>query len=607
MIIPALVNYYDRLAAAPGSDIAPFGFSRQKITFCVTVRPDGSLVEIADARLDEVDARGKSRLAPTLLVVPGQAKPPGSGINPCLLWDNAAYMLGWKSDDPDPDRTRACFEAFRHRHSALEDEIDDEGFRAVCAFLRAHDPRDFHPDERLVDALRSFGVFRLEGMHQYIHERARIVEWFTRSLDAGTPTGADAPRVIPSLTTGTPARIARLHEPKLKGVWGAQSSGAALVSFNIASAESYGKSQGENAPVSEQDAFKYCTALNVLLRERTVRVGDTTVVWWADAAEGDEMSAILGAAMGDADFTLGADAEDAGRADRLERVLADLAAGRMPDLTGTETGFNVLGLAPNAARLAVRFWWRGPIAHVFANLVQHHADARLEPVPPNEAGRPMSIARVVRETARVLGDRLDYDTISPTLAGEVVRAVLMGKLYPMSLLEAIVRRTRADGKLTHARAAIVKACIVRRRRVLAGGAHTTQEVPVSIDPQGPVPYQLGRLFAVLEKTQEDALGSVNSSIRETSFGSASATPAAIFPRLVRLHQHHLGKLEGGRRINRDKLMQEICGEIDRFPKHLNLEGQGLFQVGYYHQRQDLFTKKPNTTEAPEPALAAEEN
>lgn len=600
MILPALISYYDRLAAAPDSDIAPFGFSQQKISFCVELDTRGSLVRIADAREEVEDARGKPRLLARSLVVPGQSKPPGSGVNPCLLWDNPAYMLGWNADDDTPDRTRDCFGAFRDKHLALRDEIDDDAFDAVCTFLASWDPDAFEPDDQLAEFLASFGVFRVGNAQEYVHERPSIRAWYAASIEAAEANADDLTPLTPSLISGRPARIARLHEPKIRGVWGAQTAGAALVSFNEPAFESYGKSQGDNAPVGKQDAFKYCTALNRLLSDpqRRAQVGDMTVVWWADAP--DAFCAELVATMfaGTLPDDPGDDAEDAGRLLRLRDALDRISRGLLPDddLSGMDSGFHVLGLSPNAARLSVRLWWSGPMRALLQRVAQHHADAALEPVPTRDAARPLSIHAIVRETARVHGDRPDMDTVSPTLAGELTRAVLSGGLYPRSLLDSVVRRVRTEGRVTHARAAITKACITRCRRAVARGG-SFEEVPVSLNKQGPEAYQLGRLFAALEKTQADALGTIDASIRDRYFGSASATPAAVFPRLIRLSQHHMGKLDEGRKVTRERLIQEICSKLNRLPPHLNLEAQGLFQIGYYHQREDLFTARPKA-EAP---------
>ncbi|QDU72625.1 type I-C CRISPR-associated protein Cas8c/Csd1 [Mucisphaera calidilacus] len=608
MILPSLIDYYDRLVADPEAEVVPFGYSLQKISFCVVLNPSGKLVEIADARVPVETTGGKQKLLARQVRVAGQAKPSGSGLNPCLLWDNAAYLLGWKADDPKPERTRASFEAYRDHHLDLRKEINDEGFDAVCRFLETWDSVAFEPDEATCAYLSSFGLFRLDGERGYVHQRRGVDGWYQRTLQA-QPSGAEdsTEQHAQSLISGLPRTIARLHEPKIQGVWGAQSAGATIVSFNSEASESYGKKQGHNAPVSQEEAFKYCTVLKRLLadRDRVEQIGDTTAVWWVDSPEAKVAEDVMAKAAfarffntfdEDSEDHDAVAAEDAADRERLKTAIQKLTRGELPDLDGVDEGFHVLGLSPNAARLSVRFWWSGPLRDMLERVAQHHADARLLPVPPREQGRPMTIFRVLQATARHDGTppKPDAKAIAHKLAGEVARSVFSGGPYPQSLLEAIVRRVRTDGVITHTRAAIVKACITRRRRVLAGPGGRFQEVPVSLNPDGPGPYQLGRLFAVLEKTQTDALPGTNRTIREGYFSSASATPAAVFPRLLRLSQHHLAKLDPGFKTNREKLIQEVCSHLETFPKQLKLEEQGLFQIGYYHQRQDLFTKKSET-------------
>jgi CRISPR-associated protein Csd1 len=605
MILASLIDYYDRLAADPENPVPDFGFSVQQISFCVVLNADGTLNNIDDIRRTVAVGNGKERVVSAKKIVPGQSKPSGSGLNPCLLWDNAAYMLGYKPDDPKPKRTQESFEEFRKQHLARQADIDDPAFDAVCTFLKRWDPSAFDPNDPTKEALSSFGVFRVYPAQEFVHQRPAIRQWYleneVNATDAGKETIA-----FPSLLSGRIAPVARLHEPAIKGVFGAQSSGARLVSFNSDAFESYGKSQGQLAPVAEDEAFKYCTALNALLADGTRRtsIGDATLVWWADRPTevGESLIAeFFGIRVEEAE---GPSAEDKQSIDRVKNAVGRLRRGLMPDdFPDGQVGFHVLGLSPNAARLSVRFWWSGSLGEMVERLRRHHQDLLLEPIPEREGYNPITVNRMARETARILGDRPDSKTIDPSLSGEITRAVLSGTPYPMTLLQTIIRRVRNDGHITYGRCAIVKACITRRKRVLAGSRGSFEEVPVSLNHNGPVPYQLGRLFAVLEKTQADAIPGVSAGVRERYFGSASATPASIFPRLLRMTQHHMSKLHDGQRVNRDKLIQEICASVDSFPRHLNLEEQGLFQIGYYHQRQDLFTKKPE----PETAATGEEN
>ena len=570
MILNALVEYYDRLAADSDQDIAPFGFSRQKISFEVVLGPDGSLAGFQDARIER-----DGRRLPRLLVVPGQAKPPGSGLSPCFLWDNAAYLLGFKADDPNPNRTQQAFEAFRKRHLALEEEIGDQVFSAVCAFLRAWKPADAAKHPELVEIVGAFGVFRIQGAHEYLHERPKAIDYWRKQIGGRS----DGP-IAPSLISGEEQPIARLHEPKIKGVIGAQSAGATIISFNLDAFKSYHKEQNFNAPVGIADAFRYCTALDRLTSDanRRVLLGDTTVVFWSNRPTAFE--SVFGPVL---DTTT---AEDAATLDRLRGFFSRLnrvvAGERFDD---ADMPFYVLGLSPNAARLSVRFWQSGTVQQFAERLGQHIADLELAGAP--KEAPPLTIRRMLDETAR---ERKD---IRPLLSGAVMRAILSGGPYPQSLFSGVLTRIHADARVSHPRVAILKAFLLRKAR-LSG---QDKEIPVSLNKDHPeAAYHIGRLFAVLEKTQEEAFDNkLNSTIKDRYFSSASSAPVAVMPRILRLHAYHLNKIENpGRRTNLEKLVQEICTRVDGFPGHLPLDEQGLFFIGYYHQRQDLFTRKSDS-------------
>jgi len=576
MILQKLVEYYDRLAADPEGNVAPMGFSRQKVSFEVVLKPDGTLAEFHDARIEET-----GRMIPRLLVVPGQAKPSGSGLNPGFLWDNSQYVLGYKPDDPKPDRTQKAFEAFRDHHLALDAEIADAAFSAICRFLRSWDPQSVAEHFELKEIVGSFGVFRIQGAMEYVHDRPKVKAYWVKqaTFEDGTPSA-------PSLISGEVQRIARLHEPKIKGVRGGQSSGATLVAFNDEAYESYGKSQSFNAPVGIDDAFRYCTALNQLTTDkmRQVHLGDTTVVYWSEKPTPfeDELFGVFEAH----------DAEDTETLDRVKGFFGRLRRAVLGDrLDDADVPFYVLGLSPNAARISVRFWLTSTVQQFAEHLGQHLADFELAGAPPHM--KPISLQRIIDQTAR------ERDEIQPLLSGSVLRAVLSGGPYPQTFVAAVLRRLRVDGQTDgvngHIRAAVVKAYLARKARL----RKQQESIAMSLDIKCPhAAYHLGRLFAALEKTQEDALGGeLNVTIKDRYFSSASANPVAAFPRLLRLHAHHLDKLgseKRGLKIAREKLVQEICGQMGAatgFPTHLPLDDQGLFFIGYYHQRQDFFTSK----------------
>ncbi|QDU88410.1 CRISPR-associated protein (Cas_Csd1) [Pirellulimonas nuda] len=586
MILQALNAYYERLAADPESDVAPYGYSRQQIAFVVVVNADGSLHEIQDARVED----GKGKLRNQSLIVLGNSKPTGSGINPCFLWDNTAYALGYKAKDEKPERTRKAFEAFRKRHLDAEAEVDDPEFGAVCRFLESWSPDGAESHPTLTDAPTGFGVFKLRGATHFVHEQASVKAWWeAMATDSASTEEASESQC---LVTGLVGPIARLHEPKIKGVWGGQPAGALLCSVDTAftAATSYGKSQGGNFPVGETPAFQYCTALNRLLdraNNRRLSVGDTSVVFWtAKPSPAEAWIAEL--------FNPSTKAEDETTLSKVRPLLDAIARGSFPpEFDDPNSPFYVLGLAPNAARVSVRFWRECTLGDFLDKLRQHYAD--LEIVRgPNDFPYP-ALWRLLAETARESKD------IPDLLEGAMLRAILTGQPYPQMFYAALLRRIQADREVRFVRAAAIKACLNRNSRF--GINPLEEELPMALDQERPESaYQLGRLFAELEKTQEDALPGINDTIKDRYFGAASSTPASVFPRLIRMNQHHLGKLERGNRTYHERRIQEIAGRIDGFDSHLSMPNQGLFAIGYYHQRQDIFTKKaaaeaPDTVEA----------
>ncbi|MCA9312389.1 MAG: type I-C CRISPR-associated protein Cas8c/Csd1, partial [Phycisphaerales bacterium] len=346
--------------------------------------------------------------------------------------------------------------------------------------------------------------------------------------------------------------------------------------------------------VGVEDAFKYCTALNRLTSdpERRVRVGDLTLIFWADAPTPFE-SDFLG--------IVSDQPEDDEAVTHARATLKALRKGQAISNINPQTTFHILGISPNAARLSIRLWISDSIGVLSARLAQHLDDLHLEDSPE---GCSLSIRRLVLETAPPKSGWADEERISPVLAGEVLRAILTGRPYPRALLSAVISRCRVEGlaisddgasrhrkdwrHAQHRRCAIIKACLTREARATG----RKLEIPVSLnESHANQAYQLGRLFAAIERAQESALGhDLNSTVKDRYFGAACATPASVFPRLIRMHQHHAAKLDGGIRVNNEKLMQSICDHIQSFPPHLGLEEQGLFTLGYYHQRQDFFRK-----------------
>ncbi len=610
MILQALNQLFERLADDPAYDLPTPGHSVQRITFCVALNPDGSLHAIEDARATESETTksGQVRTRQTArpILVPGDSKPPGQGINPCTLWDNSAYLLGYKKPDKDPEkaakekaRAALTFEASRAHHLAIERAIDDPAYAAVCRFLEQWTPDRAQDWSAALDdfAATGFGVFRVLPERGFVHERKAFKDWWAAQSQAGD---GEEKVTAPCLVTGIESPVARLHDPPIKGVNGAAAGGAKLASFEPHSFRSYSKDQSYNSPVSERATFQYCNALNALLsgpqsRRHRITVGDTTVAFWTERETVAEsvFASFFGGQLESAESASVELAEDPLLAQRLAAFLNLLrrGGGAAVEQLGDDphTRYYILGLSGNVTRLAVRFWQVGTLGELFERLSAHYEALRLKRSFDNEPEFPSAI-RLLDQTAR------ERKAISPLLSGQLLQAILAGTAYPMALYQSVLNRLRANDPVNYLKASILKAVLVRNFQ---------QAIPMSLDPTRTEPaYLLGRLFAALEKTQEDALGKVNAGIRDRFYSSASATPGAVFPRILRTYQHHLAKLEGGRKVNRERLVQAIHDPLSGYPSHLTLEQQGLFAIGYYHQRQAFFAKTASEDEGGE-ALEAE--
>ena len=562
MILQALNELYARIPGSP-----EYVYATKPVSFTFVLDRNGALVDVQDER----SAEGK-RPAPKRLDVPDILQRRSVKIMPNLACDNSAYVLG-RDDKENPERARLCFESFKALHARLAQDVPQPATTAVAAFLATWDPARTDELKYKEDLVGGANIcFRLSGTREYLHDAPGVAAWW-RSYVGSQKAGV----VGQCLISGLQQPIAKLHPP-VKGVRDAQTMGAGIVSFNLEAFESYGKEQNLNAPVGEEAAFRYAVALNHLLARdsrRRIQIGDATTVFWTEKPEPIE----------DVFGLLIHPPEDADQNARLIALLHAVRAGlHPPEMGNPSTKFYILGLSPNGPRLAVRFWLVSSVEEIAQRVARHFEDLRIIPQWPSD--RPYSPLWLLLKQTAVQGKD---ENIPPTLAGAAMRSILTGTLYPRMLLQAVVRRIRAEeGDVSYLRVSLIKACLNRQFR----NEGNREEVPVSLDMNRKEPaYRLGRLFAVLEKVQADALGDPNATITDRFYAAASATPAVVFPRLVRLSQHHLAKLEGGLRVVREKLVQEIADALDGFPPHLGLEDQGLFAIGYYHQKKDLYTKK----------------
>lgn len=582
MIIQALNDYYnDYLKNNPNYTIPPFGFSTGKIHFALVINESGKLIDVKDLR-----EKQKKKIFPKELIVPagdnrltGLNIPRTSGINPHFIWDNTGYVLGTDNKK---------FEAFKKFQYEIGKDIEDNGIQAILKFINSWNPKNVEQLKYWKEMEGSNIVFQLDGERKFIHEHSAIKEKWLKYCEQQKTEYIDKAFCLAS---GEEKPVTKIH-PSIKGIPPpAKSSGTSMVSFNLDSFCSYNKEQSFNAPVSKKIAFSYTTALNYLLRfesRNKIQIGDATTVFWAEGIT--PITNFLKDILDPIDNQAGPDLRiflEAVRDGKLPKSLED----------SKDMKFYILGLSPNASRLSVRFWYVSTVKDIRIKLEQHFNDLAISKNYENEPEFP-GMWHLLHE----LAPQRDIEKLSPLLAGLFFKSILTGGRYPSNLISIILNRIRAEQSLknqttgkprenvTYLRAAIIKAYIIRNSRFKN---KKEREVSMSLNrEENDIGYLLGRLFATCEKAQQDALGkNINATIKDKFYSSSSTTPGAVFPRLLRLSQYHLRSIDNQAfRVSNDKLMQEIISNIPKFPPYLNLEEQGMFALGYYHQKQNFYMK-----------------
>lgn len=612
MILQALTSLYE--AIAQKGEISKEGWSREKISFALSIDEEGNLLRVTPL-FDTVDGpKGKTREVPQKMTVPAAVKRT-SGAAANFLWDNSSYILGvsLKKGEDDAEREKRrnkdikCFEACRELHHSMLDGMEYPAAKAVLNFLDKWEPQKAEENNLVAQYAKEIlsganMVFRFNG--GYVHDDPQLASVWQKA------NAKQKDNIGQCLVTGALDEIQKTH-PTIKGVQGAQSSGAALVSFNASAFCSYNKEQNQNAPVGKYAAFAYTTALNHLLADRknVHRIGDAAVVCWAENADKQYEDFAADLFFGDGD----GDQSDEQWLSALQASVELLAKGlpcRELDLD-PERKFYILGISPNAARLAVRFFYCDSFGNIVKNIKAHYD--RLEIVRPSYDKFPiLPLWKLLSATNRTIkkkndngtnaerSDSEDSDkskdkTQNSAMAGAVARAVFSGGRYPASLLECTFLRIKAERNITRERAAIIKAYYLRNPNEKC----PKEVLTVSLNENSKnIPYTLGRLFSVYEEIQKEANlrnpgnPGINTTIKDRYFGSAAAMPATVFPILSNLAQKHLRKLSDKQRIYLDKkvmTLKSVLGE--QYPAHMSLPEQGSFDLGYYHQTQARYTKK----------------
>ena len=584
MILKELVELYDRMIDDPNSLLPPFGWWRKKVDYRVRIGSDGEIVGI----LPYVVGEGKQQKDFIEMTVPyGQRS---SGMNPFFLCDNGGYFFGL-----DEKKGTAKFEASAGLHKEVLAACTDASAIALLRFFENGPQSEFFNQFQVKKLAGKRFVFEYAPLNTLIHEVPSVIEaWnhYYLLLMAKSSSG----RCSVDGEYGPLARLYPLIATDLP-----EAKPASLVSCNFDSAESYGMKGTENASVSEKNAFKSSAMLEWLLKngDHRVSLGDTAVVYWTDGAE-TEASSLVTQLIG-FNRTVNT-SQDMKTLSKLTALLCAARTGASCPACDFDARFFILGVSlSNKARLSVRFFYVRTLGKILENLNWYLVDISMDAV------KPISLAKLLEQ----LLPPGKAAVLPSTLLNLSYRALITGSLFPQSLYVLVLERMRADHAGSRSRdkgrradmgqrAALLKACLVRKRRLK--GDLREKELMMSLDQNNRNPgYVLGRLFAEIESAQIAALGkSINATVRDKYIASASATPARVFPQLMAGCQNHLskiGKVKPGLEVVLQKEIGQIIdllsGREGFFPKTLSLDDQGAFYIGYYQQRQANFAGKSN--------------
>ena len=570
MILQALTAYYEDLARS--GKIARQGWGKSRISYALELGEGGEVCRVIP--LETADEKGKPK--PREMELPAPVKRT-VGVASNFLWDNGSYLLGHAKDAAKDSRAEKCFAAAKELHLSLLSGSQDPFAQAICRFFENYDPALGSTDPVLAGEWENL-ISGCNLTFAYGNQYPGDNEALAHAWESHYGQDAEGEK-LRCLITGEPAVPEKTH-PAVKRLYGAQSSGAALVSFNAPAFCSYGREQNENAPVGQYGAFAYTAALNDLLSDRRHyrRIGGDTYVFWAEGAE-EQYEDAFGAFLDGGSEKV--------KDEDLASVMDALAGKKLCQWENLplnpENRFYVLGRAPNAARISVRFFLQDTFG-VFAQRLKAHYD-RLEIIRPSfDTRTQLPLWLLLQET---VNQQSRDKTPSPQMAADTVRAILTGGRYPATLFQQTMLRIRAEHDITRGKAAIIKAYLLRNDTQ----QNRMEALTVKLnDDCNYLPYVLGRLFSVLEDIQQQANPGINTTIKDRYFSSASATPAVVFPVLVNLAEKHQKKLSAGQKVYNSKRLQDLTGCIrESYPTHLTLSDQGIFQLGYYHETQKRYS------------------
>lgn len=596
MLIKALCDYYDELSAE--GNILPECYSKVNVHFLICLSPEGEIANLINWQEVQIteNAKGKikEKLVPRETVMPLRTEK--SGIESNIIEHRPLYIFGLNLTDkgftPD-DRTHKAeksHNAFVGKNLKFIKGLDSPLINAYRKFIEKWKPADETKNKYLLSIGKlyknAYFAFCMNGCpDKLLHEDSLIKErWENKFNIEKASSRCDI--MSQCAISGQNAPIARVHS-KLKGVYGGLATGSVLIGFNNSSECSYCNEQSYNSNISADAMRKYTEAFNYLLNNKKHKalIDDMTIVFWASGGIGNERcSQLFSYIMFDEKNTMNKKETD----EMLENLMLSAYKGNITqeristaENIDTDVDFYMVGIKPNSSRLALKFIYRKKFGEILENIAKFQSDMqitdKISPVPLWKLKGELTSPKSSSENRKV----------DPSLMAEIFKSVIQGISFPKYLLSTLVRRVKTDKYINNVRAGAIKACINRELRLLG----QKEEIKLSLDYNNKnQAYLCGRLFAVLEKLQQEVSGnSLNRTIKDAYFSSASSKPAIIFPKLINLAQNHLKKV--GSPVYFNKLIQEIIEEIDgEFPETLILSDQGKFIIGYYQQFQSFFNK-----------------
>ncbi|MGI5097310.1 type I-C CRISPR-associated protein Cas8c/Csd1 [Treponema socranskii] len=575
MILQALYEYAQR----KGDSLPEDGFENIEIKYLIEIRGDGSFVNLVSLIKDK---KGKTYLLPQRVGRSGK----NSWQSPFLLWDNVGFVLREPKEIKDDEKKQKEANTYaENQNNAFIKKIEslpkdvkkDIGVAAVLKFYTSNKANGFdkvRSSEYWEECKKSNGNLSfILNTETDLVAQAPAVKEYQRNRMLQNENTEDSEKEQENISgicllTGEKGPIARLHTAT--PILGAKSN-AKFVGFQKTSGyDSYGKEQAYNAPVSQKAAAAYTKALNYLIKsdKNHFTLGKDTVIFWAEKEDKEYNFESIFSVY----FSAGAQPDDPDKCVKeVKNLFAAIYTGKLERI---DSNFYVLCLSPNAARISVRFWETGKVKDFAERIRQHFVDFDIVHAP--DASEYLNLYKILSATA------LEYkmENVAPNLIGPVVQSILKGTPYPVSLLQQCIRRIRAEQKVTRERAAILKAYINRYNRFHGINEEVTVALDRNCKNKG---YLVGRLFAVLEKVQQDTHPNLNATITDRYYGAASTNPVTVFPQLLKLNQHHLSNYANKKaKSDRENELGEIINDLDAFPAHLT--------IGYYHEKQSFFEK-----------------